>query len=821
MPGPQEIEDKPNQDTPDAIKALLEQNRRATELSAVNKTGEFIDHIGQVCQIQFDEKKTPQEKDGAFEVLKTSHEDFIIAQMGPIIDMEGSFDRFHNEVPWESRYGEQTYDTANGLIDDALRRTRRMEPGEERKLKISLLKEAKRTTVWAQGLFQVLEGSATALDTYYAGEDQMRQLLTNHVKITETAFERAFSKDLPGLEMTPDERKMFTEKLADDKEIGNNVESFRDLATKYQDQRLEIAMLVAEVQQEDFNIPPSANAATKPREREAMYIDPKKRQLIYEIFGEREIDQNGEEKAIKNINWIDKNGRQHLIPENLLNFYCMEPTEENKRRYKALVQSMLSLGALDQLKDNENTVGAVVTIGEQVRSRANEILKNTYAEEQFSIKDKLASLITRAGVDMDWGMMSAGELGWGWKYEKIDWDTLSDEEKTKYAAIKQVKQDDNGTETVFVVLRTSEIGGIYSALDVQSPMYTNRHVWDYQANSETTSQMHLATPDGFRKEVPFQKPDWMPSIEKYLPYNPVLRKMLYKLFTDGYKDDQFWDGERGKYGSLDKRVVTYMKKNLNAWPSWPTVDGKAGQFMAMPLFFPSHWLSLNFWRSLGDEGKDAKELPSLWERFKEGKKLSEVPFLKYKDVAVDWNNVNKAQFARVLLPLFLPHKMSRDILGEYEKFFPEEPGADGIKELAKRIRLGVRGETADMGVIEITMIPYLINLHLFKTTGIMGIAGDTGNALKEKWQRALVKWANEAANLPPTKGLKRKAITNYNKSLAMLIDFYGTLFLDYAKTASGQTKNQTTEARKHMDGRLDTKNMGDVSSSTVISAFLP
>lgn len=804
----------PDAKTPDAVKAWLEKNNRTSELSAVSNTDKFIKEIDNFCEVW--KGGTLEEKNEAFETLRVSNEDFIVAQMGPCIDMENSFDRLHNQVPWESRYGEQTYDTAVNIIDDALRRTRRKSESEK-ELEISLLKEAKRTALWAQGLFQVLEGSATALDTYFAGEDQMRQLLTTHVKITETSFEKAFSKDLPGLVMTPDERNNFVRgKVYQTSEFGDNVESFRDLAIKYQDERLKIAMLVAEVQQEDFDNPPSAGQATKPREREAMYIELNQRKLIYEIFGQRKINPDGSEGEIEYINWKDSEGKDHEVPVNILNFYTMEPTEDNKRKYKALVQSMLSLGALDQLKDGRDPM----SIGTDVRSEADRIVKNIYAEEMFSVKDKLAMLIVRSGIDLDWGMMSAGELGWGWKYDAVSWDELSEEEKISFVRMRQSAVDASGQVHDFVVLRTSMIGSIYSALDIQSPMYTNRHVWDYHANSETTSQMHLATPDGFRREVPFHKPDWMPSIEKYLSYNSVLRKLLYKLFTDGYKDEQFWDGESGKYGELDPRVLKYMKENINAWPSWPTIDGKKGQFWAMPLFFKSHWLSLNFWRSIGEKGGDAKEVPSLWERFKEGLKLSEVPFLKYKDVAVDWNNVNKAQFARVLLPLFLPHKLSRDIQGEYDKFFPEEPSADGIKELAKRIRLGVRGETAEMGVIEIVMIPYLINLHLFKTKHLMGVSGNDGDVIKDVWQDALIGWANEAANLPPTKGLKRSAIKNYNKSLAMLIDFYGSLFLNYAETASTQTNGQMVQAGVHMKSRLnDSKSPTNLNTEDVMKVL--
>ncbi len=869
MPDPKELEGgfrPPESKTPEAVMAWLAEQGRANELSALQKASDFIRAVQGIDSIEkgnFSEEVQKQIREAvlqqkvsedqikeslkkeSYEQLREKYEDYVVAQLGPISDIEDAFDRLHQQVPWESRYGEQTYGSIVDLVDSALRRTRRIENQEDKKIEVALLKEMKRTALWAQGNFFVLEGSATAIDTYFAGEDQIRQLLTNHVKITETAFEKAFSKNLPGLELDDDQRRRFREKLTIDTELGPGVEGVRELLTSFQDDRMRLAIMVAEVQQEDFDNPPSVNKVVSPRERDAMFIDEKSRHFIHEIFATREVDDNGVEGEIKYVTWIDKNGNSRVVPEELLNYYNMEPIEDNKRKYKALMQAALSMNALRQMDEG----GDVVTIGQAVRKRAGGILGNLYGEEQYSLREKLAGVVVRAGIDIDGGLMACGELGWGWKYEKYRWSGLTPEEQKLYTNIKQDREVDvkwselTQNEQVeylkshagkrpedfekvklegFVVFRTSETGSIYVALDTWSPMYPDYHTWMYHGNAETTSQLLLATPHDFRMEAVTHKPDWRPPIENYIGYNEIVRKMLYKLFTGGFKDNEIWKGTI--FGDIDPRVVKYMKKNMKAWVSWPTFgkdkDGKERRF-AIPMFTPASWLSLNFWRALGEDGKDVKSAPSLWERFKEGAKLSEVPYPKYKDLSVDWTHVNAAQFARVLMMQFLPHKLSNDIKGEYDKFFPPEgdPSAEAIKELAKRIRLGTRGEPADMGVIEIAMIPTLISLHLFKKHHLFSIetAGIGGQNAEKVWRNELGKWQVEAANLPPQKGLKRTAIKNYGKSIAMLLDFFAPIFLEYAKVGGKMLNLEIENNRDLVEKRLkgtgllpDVQNMAQI-----------
>ncbi len=849
--------------TPEAVMAWLAEQGRANELSALQKASDFVESVrgidslekgnfSEETQRQIREAATTQNltedqiKEGlkteAYEKLREKYEDYVVAQLGPILDMEDAFDRLHQEVPWESRYGEQTYGSIVDLVDSALRKTRRVENPEDKKIEVALLKEMKRTALWAQGNFFVLEGSATSIDTYFAGEDQIRQLLTNHVKITETAFEKAFSKNLPGLETDDEQKIRFKEKFSKDTELGQGVEGVRELLTTFQDDRMHIAMMVAEVQQEDFDNPPSQDAAVRPRERDAMFIDERHRHFVHEIFATREVDNSGTEGEIKYVTWVDKNGNNRVVPEQLLNYYNMEPTEDNKRRYKALMQAALSLDALRQLNEG----GDVVDIGEAVRKKADEILKGLYGEEKYSLRDKLAGVIARAGIDIDSGLMACGELGWGWRYEKFRWSGLTSEEQRLYVNIKQDGEAETKWSDLsageqaeylrnhpgktpedfekvkldcgFVVFRTSETGSIYSALDTWSPMYPDYHVWMYHGNAETTSQLLPATPNDFRMEAITHKPDWRPPIENYLSYNEINRKMLYKLFSGGFKDNEIWSGTT--FGELDPRVIKYMKKNMKAWVSWPTFgktkSGKECRF-AIPMFIPASWLSINFWRALGENGKDAKNAPSLWERFKEGSKLSEVPYTQYKDLSVDWTHVNAAQFARVLMMQFLPHKLSNDIKGEYDKFFPDEPSAEAIKELAKRIRLGTRGEPADMGVIEIAMIPMLLSLHLYKKYSLIGrySTPTSGPAMELDWRSAVSGWQVEMANLPPQKGLKRSAIKNYGKSMAMLMDFYAPIFLRYAELAASMIKNENLESNFRLTKRLDTSQLRDTDLETI------
>lgn len=656
------------------------------------------------------------------------------------------------------------------------------------KTPLDVLKAIHEKLLWAEGVEKSIAGSMISTATYYAEEDHLGNI--PKIKITSEDMQKAYSVKLPGIENSKG-----TESLLNRSEM-----------IQMQDDAMQITMMAAAVHQTEYeNLSEESPVVpvTNPRERKEMVMTKAERELIVEVFASRydkDISDTQKEGDIIRTNWIDpKTGIIHKVPAEILQYFCMDKLSDDKKRlYFALMTSMISSKALERLNGGEESAK---DIAKEVRDRASQIVAEHFSpDKHFTLREIYANIATRTIIAKHLGDLSGGELGWGWYYEKTDWDQLEEWEKIVFAksmeseiVIEKVMEKgilvEKKKEHKFVVLRVSDLGSIYSVDDIPSPMFPERHVADYQANVESTAELMWGLSDKFRREVRYHRPDWSPNLDEYCATNPLLKSQVDALFNGTYESKLSREGV--PFGNFDPRLKAYMEKYKRAWPTWVTVNGKE---YAIPLFYPPVWYSLNVLRSIGDDGKKAAEAPSVWERMWEGKKLSEIDYGKYADHVSDWKNVNGAQLARVLVLLFLSHKFARVASGAYETYLTKIFDGKTFTDWEKRWRLGGRGEDVIAGILGLlTFSVFSVKVSVGKE-GIGGLANrsiDSSKriALKEANAQSMATLELNAMNLPRTKGTSKKGLQNLRGALAAMTHFYGNVQTDWEIKAYAQTAN--------------------------------
>lgn len=776
----------------------------------VNPEDEGADLHGMVYTIL---EKTQKNKEVEGDKLKELGKNFDNALVGEIDTVLVSFKDLYPTSDWEL---ETQLKSLNKLTKKVERRIQPLleevlEKGGGLDKKTTFLLSVYKKLIWAEGMTKILAGEMISVATYFAGEKRIQNM--PNIKITQDDYQKACHDRLEGLPI----------------ETRSDFLVNREEVVAMQDDAFTLSLMVAAVQQREPETHVSDSVispAISPRERERMFLDDKTRQLIEEIFAARNEDGN-----IIYVNWMDpKTGNTYEVAKEILNYFCMSNvSSDNKRKYYALMTSAVALKALDELNLGKEDP---VAIAKKVRERADKILETYYLQKAFGgTTEKYASMAVQAIVAMHLGNMSSGDLGWGWAYEVAAWEELEKIEQEEFEKCKvgftdltdaqqkefllrkeaEEKAGKKWLEPIsYVVLRVKDKGSVYSSDDTPSPFFPEDYVAEYQSRSETTSEVYWGLADEFRRMTRYHRPDWCPPIEKYLANNQYVSQLTNKLLNGTLGNEilkeAVKDEDEVRYGDVDYRIINYINKYKRAWPTWVTLDGKP---YSIPLFFPPAWYSLNFWRSLGAElvtetqdgneivvgtkAKKAVEAPSLWEKFNEGLRLSKVNFLGYSEHATDWDNVNRVQLGRGLVLLFLSNQFSGDAAQAFGNFVTRPLNINTLKDWDKRMgRLGVRGENVIAGITGmLTFVPFAVKL-IAEETGVGQLADlnvvNGRVAINLKYEKAISKLKLNASYLAKTKGLSKTAVTNFNKTYAMLVDFYSRIQLDWSLRATTQTR---------------------------------
>lgn len=784
--------------TPEEIQRMAQY----TELGGGFGRGRFEDDEGaELYESSFVllERIKPKEKTVDTEKLKEAGENFDSALAYDIETMLSNYADLYSPADWELK---RELGDLSRTVRRFERRIKSLERAKVTDARLDVAKSAYEKLKWAEGIETVLAGCMISTATYYAEEVHLANI--PKVKVTGELAQAAFFKDLEGL---------------DTKEHSEYLVS-RDEIIKMQDDAMQISLMIGAVHQtEHENINNVSDASPlvpvkTPRERKEMALTSAQRKFIVEAFATRYEEDVKNEKGevihgkgeIITTGWVDpRTGKAYPVPVEIMNYFCMDKlTDTNRRRLLALMTSAVRMGALDKINSGEDSA----VVANTVRTNAYGMVERDYFSPNHfqDTKERYANITVRSIIAKHLGDMSGGELGWGWYYEKTNWSDLKDWEKEMFAKSKEVEiVDVNGVKTSheYVVLRVSKLGSIFSVDDIPSPFFPERHVADYQANVESTSEMMWGLADMFRREVRYHRPDWSPSLEEYCSWNPYLKEQVDSLFSGAYEAKISRNGVT--FGAMDERLKKYMRQYKRAWPTWVTINGKP---YAIPLFYPPVWYSLNVYRSMGDGGKDVSEVPSEMERMWEGRKLSEIDYRKFSDQVTDWKNVNGAQLARVLVLLFLSYKFSREGQQAYETYFTKVFDSKAFTDWEKRWRLGGRGEDAIAGILGLlSFAPFSTKVVLEKEE--LGKLGDpvatTSQklALRTALDRSLATMELNAMYQPETKGTKKAGLKNLRGALGIMHRFYGNIETDWMLKSTLQTHDDLRQTEVNVGRDID------------------
>lgn len=761
------------------------------------------------------EEENPEKKKIEREKLVEAYVDILHSQIDVTDGLNDFLEKLENPF-YDTRWSYEAIKRVSQEVENQLR-----EPGIGPEGK-AWLKRLTKDLIWHKANFQVVEAMGIACDFYYDGELQMRTLRTMHRKVIAKDFVQLYQKELKGLSLSDEEKGLINKTIEDaqrrlplEKEVpvdngqggqeGVNEkqivkthysqvaenekmllkEGLREEAISFQDDADFWRKAIAFTDQWDHDFceeKPLYRAQCSNQDR--IELTEKERDFIIKLFAEWAFKDN------PNFEFFDynvlKDGakpedqkkediiRTVKVPNMILNRFRINDTEQNYEKYHALIEQLLLQGALDKLtkiqtiSDKAQAEIEYNSLLDSIKEGAERRLSNYYSPEKMGIRERLAETILKTGIYIDLGLMSVGELGWGWSYEK--------DEKTGQ------------------ISKVCEIGSPYNANDVQTVMFWAYHNITYDNRIETRSNIIPATVGSYREKWEGKPPFWKPSLADARLKDDILNSVLKNIETNGYKDLVVRKGYReglGKinmnFGEIDPKVLKFISDNIWAITT-PNLNSKKGDYLlSLPIFLPTRINELNFWRTIA-LSLDKKALPNelnVWKETLGRKKLSDFNWELMKTHAVDWYHTNNEMMFRFLSLVTTPHSLDRDKGGEFNKFFSQATETN-MRELIKRNRLAWRGSKYLGSVTDTAIIPMLIVLSSAYNTEIFGPNGDVEGSNLNEFDKDISWWINTCLEFTDKKG----KVNNFGKSMASLIFAYSILARRVAK-AGGKIQETT------------------------------
>jgi hypothetical protein len=690
----------------------------------------FVSLVDELKKLE--KTKEEKEKGKIRERLQKNWENLMIAQLE---ETEGVLDnnllRFRSSYPYDSRTQAMWFES----INKAIRKTKR-EPWVKEESK-KWLDRVDIDVMWGESNLRVLEGVGTVLPSFFNWGYMLNwvreRMRTDPIA---TYYEQAFSEKLPG--MYPPEDLGIPLFRSETKEEGKGL---RERAIDYQDESTFWRMAVAAVSQADYSKegePPTT----------FMKLDPGEVEFIQKLFLETDTEED------KDGNTIEVPYRQykgHDVPVSILNWYAAGQTIEKKRRYISTMKALLVSGAKERLGNiikNKGSMDELVKeIENNVFGRKNEegeegeggLIREWFSRER-SLDYRLAAVIVKSGIVLDWGHMSSGRMGWRWEYEENDKGEVS---------------------------RAVSKGGTTAATDIVTPFYwRSEHSGSEEKNYP--GGMFPSMSDTYRKTLRENPPDWKDpelKIEDVKNADPVFRKAW----------DRLWKAE-GEW-KWPAEIKESFEKNVWFWETYLEKNGKPIYF---PIFFPPEVDSLNFWNTISLSEDKAKK---VWQELSQGERLSQLNWEKMGDQALYRWMITIGQTNRFLTVMLEPETKANE--GQFIDFFADP---SKITELFKRVKLGVRDEIEPSKDLTLALAPMLIILKSADKFGIIGEAGKD-EKIRTMWAGEIAKWKARAA------GLSEK---DYANGFSRLIQFYFTLVARIGFVAGDEEDRKAQEELKEI-----------------------
>jgi hypothetical protein len=694
-----------------------------------------------------DPKSGEKEKTKARERLPHCWEKLMEAQLDQHEHLlETFFLRMRSAHPYDSRREDAWFGNAR----ETLLRTRRENWTDDVEVK-AWLDRAFLDITWGENNFRLLEGLGTVLPLFFDAEKMLKWVQTGPRSDPVASFyQQTFKKEVPGVSLTEEEKKHLPEGLK---------EGLRERAIKFQDDCTFWRMAVAAVNQLTYD--QEGNPKT------FVALTPKEIEFIQLLFGEKDKSE-----------WLKYQG--HEFPKSILNWYTMGSVEEKKRRYLATMEYLLTAGIRDKLRSEEVDLTKEV---QRARERIEERLDNWFLPD-ISLKQRLAGVVARSGIVFDWGHMSAGQLGWGFEYEK---------NKVTGETTREVT---TGATTVATDIPAAALWRL-------DECGTQKKGWP--------EGMLPPMSEEFKKRLTENPPDWKPRyLERIAKEDKKLQAALDRLWAD--EKDFKWDPQ----------IKKYLEDMLWYWET-PYKDEK-GRPIVMPMFFPPIFTSLNFWETvtleegrkvqdkLREDGTIEKGYSSVWEQLAKGeKKMSEFEWEKMGDQAFYRWMITIGQVVRIWTVMVKAENAANE--GQFRDFFASP---NNLKELLKRANLATRDEKKLMPVLTAALAPMLVVLRTADEYGIIGQAGRDFDR-RSAWVGELAKWLVAFSYQPE----ERSKIEQYNRMMEKFCVFYTTVIGRLGSVAGEEERREGTKKYGVLQKSLKKTTGLDVSTTQAIDLKPP
>lgn len=693
------------------------------------------DRRGKEKTIEVETKKELGEK------LARSRERLLFEQLDIISQTQQEMLDFQSPFPYESKY-------PLGALTSTLKRVERelFLQGKEAKNGLNeeqrlVLQELREASLWMVSNYHVLEGLSSAMKAYYDGEYQLNQLYQQFRRITGTTWTTAFSKELPGANLSEEGKAKLVE-------IGylKERETFREKAVKASNDNMFWTMAIASAGQYDYD-----GGKLDPR---AMEISEQEREFINYLFGAEEIEYKGKK-----------------IPQYIQNWFALDDKTGNMEAHQVLMEIILEKRVRDSLiaiSTDPDFTNKAETLVNELKDEAKKRLDKIYKEDE-SVDKRLNTVTFDMGKIMTTGLMASGDLGWEYKYHSKG-------------------KDDKGNE--WEEGKETKIGRIYTAFDVSTVYFWLKHKVEYDENVETRSSLWLPSVGDFREMWEGKPPYWKNKLD--LSQDRLLNEMYNALINSTYKDILVRGDQKQRFGVMDKEFVEFYKENVSAWVTPFPKKGTDDEWLAFPVAIPPVLDSINFFRSTRFKFGGNKKYSFFEALAERNHEFNNLPWKEVRHQSFDYWRVNMAQMHKWYILLVGSHELKPETQKYYESLLAT-PGGLFEKELNKRVRLGSRGEKQKRGVWNLAVVPMIIALSAAKDCGIMGRSqGETSeildyNSKMNEYWRKISSWISSALDLPAKTGKDEETYAplfkNYSGTMAFMI-FYHAIILEKLSNAS-------------------------------------
>ena len=381
--------------------------------------------------------KTPEdlehEIENTREKLAESYVNIVHSSLDEIDELNKFLDLKKNAYPYDSRWSIDYFKRALQSVNDKLRNKDKYE--EEG---LALAKMLKTDMLWAFSSAKMMEAMGPAYEMYFDGELELSRIRSTHTELLSDDFVRVFKDKLPGIELSDSEKSLVKNTLSkiknteDAERYANlNSESLRDVAVRYQDEFGYWLYATVAAGQENME---SNSATDKEAGEHYMKLSEEERLFLVKVFDAGKYDKDVKEyKNTSGLIYVDENGNEHKVVENIYNPFCMPRNDSdankqyllrmhelviNSKKYKDSIKKIsddFSNKAITEL-DRERLIAEEV---DKVLGVVNDRLSKWETLEDNNIYDRLGFTVIKELTNLERGTLACGDLGWRWRYEEV------------------------------------------------------------------------------------------------------------------------------------------------------------------------------------------------------------------------------------------------------------------------------------------------------------------------------------------------------------------------------------------------------------------